>query len=385
MSTLSEMDLNQGKKIRYAIVGVGDIAQEAMLPGVKHTGNSEVTALVTGDPEKAKKVGEKYGVANTYGYEQFADMLASGHVDAIYVATPNWRHAEFVIPALEAGIHVLVEKPLEVTTDQCRAIMAAASASSAKLMVAYRLHFEPATLSLIERIRWGELGDVLLFTSTFVQKVDPMNHRAKSGIEAGPIFDMGPYPINAARMVFEAEPEEVVSAVGVRHPQAGLGDFDDTVAVTLRFPGDRLAQFVVSYALNEVDAFFAVGTKGSIALRPSYIYGKPLEQRVVVGQSDESHTFKNTDHFGGELKYFSDCILNDRDPEPDAEEGYADVRVIEGIVKAIETGASVKLAPFERDRRIDPSAQQETLCAIQSPDLVNASNPAEGVDKAPKN
>jgi predicted dehydrogenase len=352
---------------------------------VKHTGNSEVTALVTGDPEKAKKVGSKYGVANTYGYEQFAEMLASGNVDAIYVATPNWRHAEFVIPALEAGIHVLVEKPLEVTTEKCRAIMEAARASPAKLMVAYRLHFEPATLSLIERIRWGELGDVLLFTSTFVQKVDPMNHRAKSGIEAGPIFDMGPYPINAARMVFEAEPEEVVSAVGVHHPQAGLGDFDDTVAVTLRFPGDRLAQFVVSYALNEMDAFFAVGTKGSIALRPSYIYGKPLEQRVVVGQSDESHTFKNTDHFGGELKYFSDCILNDRDPEPDAEEGFADVRVIEGIVKAIETGAAAKLDPFERDRRIDPSAQQETLCAIESPKLVNASNPAEGVDKAAKN
>jgi predicted dehydrogenase len=119
MSTLSEMDLNQGKKIRYAIVGVGDIAQEAMLPGVKHTGNSEVTALVTGDPEKAKKVGSKYGVANTYGYEQFAEMLASGNVDAIYVATPNWRHAEFVIPALEAGIHVLVEKPLEITTEKC--------------------------------------------------------------------------------------------------------------------------------------------------------------------------------------------------------------------------------------------------------------------------
>jgi predicted dehydrogenase len=112
MSMPSEMDLGQGKKIRYAIVGVGDIAQEAMLPGVKHTGNSEVTALVTGDPEKARKVGSKYGVANTYGYEQFAEMLASGNVDAIYVATPNWRHAEFVIPALEAGIHVLVEKPL---------------------------------------------------------------------------------------------------------------------------------------------------------------------------------------------------------------------------------------------------------------------------------
>ncbi|MFP3707985.1 Gfo/Idh/MocA family oxidoreductase [Paraburkholderia sp. SIMBA_009] len=385
MSILSALGLGSEKKVRYAIVGLGDIAQEAMMPGVAHTGNSEITALVTGDPEKARKVGEQYGVAHTYTYEQFDQMLGSGQVDAIYVATPNWRHAEFVLPALKAGIHVLVEKPLEVTTQQSRMMMEAASASLAKLMVAYRLHFEPATLSVIERIRSGELGEMQVFTSIFTQRVDPDNHRAKNGIQAGPIFDMAPYPVNAARMVFEAEPEEVLSAVGVRHAGSGFGSFDDMVAVTLKFPGERLAQFVVSYSLNNLDTFFAAGTKGSIALRPAYIYGKPFQQAVTIGENEESHTFRNTDHFGGELKYFSDCILNDRDPEPDAEEGFADVRVIEGIVQALETGAPVRLDPFERARRIDPVAQLETLRAVKAPDLVDASNPGEGVDKSPKN
>jgi len=385
MSLLSAVGLTAGRKIRYAIVGVGDIAQEAMMPGVAHTGNSEITALVTSDPEKARKIGEQYKIADTYGYEQFADMLASGKVDAIYLATPNWRHAEFAIPALKAGVHVLVEKPLEVSTQQCKTIMEAAEASSAKLMVAYRLHFEPGTLSTIERIRSGELGEVQLFTSTFVQKVDPANHRAKNGVEAGPIFDMGPYPLNAARYVFEAEPTEVVSAVGVRNPQAGLGDFDDTVAVTLRFPGDRLAQFSLSYALNAFESFSALGTKGSIAMQPCYTYGKPLQQTVTIGQDEHTHSFRNTDHFGGEMKYFSDCILNDTDPEPDAEEGYADVRVLEGIVAALESGRSITLPPFERTRRIDTSAQKETLRAVKSPDVVNASNPGEGIDKVPKN
>ncbi|MDR5839399.1 Gfo/Idh/MocA family oxidoreductase [Caballeronia sp. LZ034LL] len=385
MSLLSAVGLSTGKQVRYAIVGVGDIAQEAMMPGVSHTGNSVITALVTSDPEKARKVADQYEVADTYTYEQFDAMLASGRVDAIYLATPNWRHAEFVIPALKAGIHVLVEKPLEISTQQCEAIIAAQQASTAKLMVAYRLHFEPATLSAIERIRSGELGEVLLFTSTFVQKVDPQNHRAMNGVHAGPIFDMGPYPLNAARYVFEAEPEEVVAAVGVRHPEAGLGDFDDTVAVTLRFPGNRLAQFVVSYALNALESFFAAGTKGSLAMQPCYTYGKPLEMNVTVGQDEKHHSFRNTDHFGGEMKYFSDCILNGTDPEPDAEEGYADVRVLEAIVEALESGASVKLEPFARTRRIDPSAQRETLRAVTSPELVHASNPAEGIDKVPKN
>jgi predicted dehydrogenase len=389
MSILSAVGLGTEKtvekKVRYAIVGVGDIAQEAMMPGVSHTGNSEITALVTSDPEKARKVAEQYGVADTYRYEQFDEMLASGKVDAIYLATPNWRHAEFAIPALRAGVHVLVEKPLEVSTQQCQAIIEAAQASTAKVMVAYRLHFEPATLSAIERIRSGELGEVLLFTSTFVQKVDPDNHRARSGVEAGPIFDMGPYPLNAARYIFEAEPTEVVSAVGVRHPQAGLGDFDDTVAVTLRFPGERIAQFVVSYALNALESFFAAGTEGSIAMQPCYTYGKPLEQTVMLGQDERRRSFKNTDHFGGEMKYFSDCILNGTEPEPDAEEGYADVRVLEGIIRALETGAPVKLEPFARTRRIDTAAQLQTLRAVKSPELVNASNPGAGVDKVPKN
>jgi predicted dehydrogenase len=265
MRIFSTLSLESTKKIHYAVVGIGDIPQEAMRPGVDHTGSSEITALVTGDPEKGRQVGEKYGVADIYTYEQFDQLLASGKVDAIYLATPNWRHAEFAIPALEAGIHVLVEKPLEISTRQCQAIADAARYSTAKLMVAYRLHFEPATLSAIERIRSGELGDVILFTSTFVQKVDAANHRARSGMAAGPLFDMGPYPLNAARYVFETEPVEVVSAVGVRHPEAGFADMDDTVAVTLRFPGDRLAQFVVSYAANALESYFAVGTKGSIA------------------------------------------------------------------------------------------------------------------------
>lgn len=385
MSVLSALGLTSGRKVRYAVVALGDISQEAMLPGVAHTGNSEVTAFVTGDPEKARRVGELYGVTDTYGYEQFGQLLTSGTIDAIYLATPNWRHAEFAVPALRAGIHVLVEKPLEISAEKCREIMAAQAGSPAKLMVAYRLHFEPATLATIDLIRSGELGEILSFTSTFTQMVSPENHRAKSGVAAGPVFDMGPYPINAARYLFGDEPTEVVSAVGLRHPEAGLGDFDDTVAVTLRFPKNRLAQFVLSYYGNVLDTYAVVGTKGSVEVNPAYMYGKPLERTVTLGEKKSHESFKNTDHFGGEVKYFSDCILNGTDPEPDGEEGYADVRVIEGILKALETGGPVRLEPFTRTRRIDTAAQKQTLSAQSSPELVNTSNPGKGKEKVPKN
>lgn len=385
MSIASALGLGSGRRVRYGFVALGDIAQEAMLPGVAHTGNSEVAALVTSDPEKARAVGEHYGCHHVYGYEAYQTLLHSGDIDAVYVATPNWRHAEFVIPALRAGIHVLVEKPLEVSTAKCREILDVARASEAKLMVAYRLHFEPATLSTIETIRSGEIGDVLLFNSTFTQMVDPENHRARHGALAGPVLDMGPYPVNAMRYVFDDEPTEIVSAFAVRHPEAGLGDLDDTIAATVRFPGDRLASFVISYVANALDTFTAVGTKGSVELNPAYMYGKPLAQNLVVGQERSSRSFRNTDHFGGEMHYFSECILEDRDPEPDAEEGYADLRVLEGILRAIETGGRVTLEPFARTRRIDTRAQLERLRARRSPELVNTSNPGRDMEKVPKN
>jgi predicted dehydrogenase len=385
MNLKDMLGLGSDRKVRYAVVGLGDIAQEAMLPGISHTENSELVALVTSDPEKAEKVGAQYGIEATYSYEQFPELLRSGTIDAIYLATPNWRHAEFVIPALQAGIHVLVEKPLEISSNKCREIIEAQKQSTAKLMVAYRLHFEPATLSLLSTIRSGELGDVHVFSSTFAQMVAPENHRASSGELAGPVLDMGPYPVNAARYVFSDEPTDVISAIGTRHPESGLGDFDHTVAVVLMFPGGKLAQFVVSYYANAINSFHVMGTKGSVFMNPSFTYGKPLAQTITIGEDTRSESFKNTDHFGGEMKYFSDCILTDKEPEPDAEEGFADVRVLEGILQALKSGVSVKLPPFTRRRRIDPDSQAETLRAKSPPDLVNASNPARGVDKASKN
>jgi predicted dehydrogenase len=386
MGIKEALGMESGTKVRYAIVGVGDISQEDMMPGFSHTGNSEITALITSDPVKARELGKKYGVDATFRYEEFDEALASGTFDAIYLATPNWRHAEFIVPALEAGIHVLTEKPLEISTARCQEILDAEANSRAKLMVAYRLHFEPATLASIESIRSGVLGDVHLFASTFTQLVDPDNHRVKNGELAGPVFDMGPYPVNAARYLFEEEPTAVVSAAGTKHPQSGFPqDFFDTVAVTLRFPNNRLAQFNLSYFANPSNSLVVVGTKGSLELNPCYTFGKGLSQTITIGEKIEEQTFKNTDHFGGELKYFSECILNDEAPEPNGEEGFADVRVLEGIVAALKSGGPVELAPFQRSRRIDTERQPMTLRAADTPELVHAGNPGRGVDKKPKN
>lgn len=377
------LGLKSTKKVRYGIVALGNIAQEAMMPGVEHTGNSEITALVTSDPEKAEKLSKKYDAQETYSYEQFGDLIRSGNVDALYVATPNWRHAEFAVPALEAGIHVLLEKPMEVSSEKCEEILAAQKRSGAKLMVAYRLHFEPATIDAIKKVRSGDLGEVHLFTSTFCQMVDPANHRAHSGLEAGPIYDMGPYPINGVRNLFDAEPLEAF-ATSSGHPEAGFVGFDDTVSVILRFPNNRLAQFTVSYFGNTLDTYHVVGTKGTLELNPSYMYGQPLEEFAKYDKKEKHESFKNTDHFGGEMKYFSQCVIDGTDPEADGYEGLADVRVIEAIVRSMQSGHFEKVEAVNIQRRIDPK-QEQKLSAVKTPEMVNTSNPARGVEKNPMN
>jgi predicted dehydrogenase len=221
-------------------------------------------------------------------------------------------------------------------------------------------------------VRNGELGEVHLFTSTFAQMVDPANHRAKTEA-AGPVLDMGPYPVNAVRNLFGAEPTEVF-AFGSRHANSGLGDFDDTVTVMLRFPEGRLAQFVVSYYGNPIDVYTVLGTKGSLQVQPGYTYGKSLEHSLTIGEKKDNITYKNTDHFGGEMKYFSDCILHEIDPEPDAEEGLADVRVLEAIQRALKTREMQTLPAFARSKRIDPD-QVVRLGAVKPPEPVHASSP----------
>lgn len=369
--------LGMGEKVRYAIVGLGDISQARLMPGVKHTGNSEMVALVSGDPKKTQELCKMYDIKDSYSYEQFDQMIASKTVDAIYLGTPNWRHAEFAVPALKAGIHVLLEKPMEVNEAKCKEILDAQKSSGAKLLIAYRLHFDPATISAIERVRKGDLGQVHMFSSMFGQNVKPENHRVQNGVLAGPIYDIGIYPINAARNLFGAEPIEV-SAVGLRHPESEFPkDFDDTVAITLVFPENKVAQCVVSFYCNMVDNYTIAGTKGSIHMSHAFLFSGLEFAPLVEGDKRTNVKFQDTDQFGGELKYFSDCILKNAEVEADGEEGWCDVRILEAVVKALETKSPQKLAPYTRSKWVT-MAQEEKLRPVNPPKReVNPTAPAK--------
>jgi len=337
-----------GEKIRYAIVGAGNISQGAFMPGVLQTNNSIMTALVTNDDEKADKLAKMYNL-KPYKYDQFDQFLLDNVCDALYIATPNWMHKQFAVPALEAGYHVLLEKPMEVTDEDCEAINNAQKKSGAKLMVAYRLHCELGTLTVIDRVRKGDIGDPRIFSSVFTQPLRIDNHRAKHGFNAGPVPDLGPYCINAARNLFGLEPIEVF-AFGTNTPGREAITCDDTVTVTMRFEGDRVAQFTVGYAAASCQHYTIVGTKGEISVTPAFMFGPGVHigYKAKIDGKEESKTFPEVDQFGGETDYFSDCILNNLPVEPNGEEGALDVRVIMAIKKSLETKQNQKLQPIHR-------------------------------------
>ncbi|HVG26263.1 MAG TPA: Gfo/Idh/MocA family oxidoreductase [Acidobacteriaceae bacterium] len=364
------------RKVRYAVVGIGWISQTAFLPGVEHTGNSEVVAFVTGHEDKAAKVGEKYGVNALYSYDEYDDLLRSGTVDAVYLATPNFDHVDLAIRTLDAGLHLLLEKPMATSVEDCQRIIDASVRSGARLMVAYRLHHEPGALKAFEVARSGSLGHLRYFNSSFSQPVNFQNHRAKHGFWAGPVPDMGPYPINTARNLFAAEPIQVY-AMGTRTEPERFRDFDDQVAVSLRFPGDRLATMLLSYSAADLDDFRIVGTLGDLYSSPAFSMGTGMKHEINIGKSRSTESFPQTDQFGGELKYFSGCILDGKDPEASGEEGLLDIRVIAAVERSLLSGHPEPLEPYVRHRR--PTFEQvQHLPKTSEPDLVGVHPPSQG-------
>src|SRR5438552_7658719 len=244
------MEHNRSKTIRYAVVGLGHIAQNAVLPAFAHARrNSRLAALVSDDPVKLKTLARRYRVKATYSYAQYKECLQ--HVDAVYIALPNSMHAEYTIQAANAGVHVLCEKPMAVTVDECQRMIDACREAGVKLMIAYRLHFEQINLTAIDLVRRGRIGEPKFFNSSFSMQVRPGDIRTRTETGGGTLYDIGVYCINAARYLFRAEPKEVI-AISVNSAPDKLPEIDESTGGLLRFDRERIAAFVTSFNAADV-------------------------------------------------------------------------------------------------------------------------------------
>jgi predicted dehydrogenase len=365
------------KKIRYALIGLGYISQNAVLPAFKNaSSNSELTALVSDDPQKLEELSQKYGIELCYSYHDYEDCLRSGEVDAVYIALPNHMHHDFTIRAAKAGIHVLCEKPMAVTVDECNEMIESASQNNIQLMVAYRLHFEKGNLEAIETIRRGDIGEPRIFNSVFTMQVKDEDNIRLSRIEegGGTMYDIGIYCINAARYLFQEEPIEAF-AYSANNGEPRFSKCDEMTSVMLRFPGERLANFVCSFGSSDVATYQVVGTRGDLVMESAYEYSETLVRHLTVDGDTKTKRYKKRDQFAPELVYFSNCILKGKNPEPSGVEGLIDVQIINAIYQSASSGKAVSLHIKKRDER--PALQQELQKpAIKEPDLIHANPPS---------
>ena len=243
--------------------------------------------------------------------------------------------------------------------------------SGVKLMTAYRLHFERATLQALQAVEEGLIGAPRLFVSSFTMNVKAPNIRLEAEYGGGTLYDIGIYCINAARHVFRAEPVEAFAMTSGKK-----GDVEESATCMLRFPGERLATFCVSFGSDDTSEYRVVGTKGALRVEPGYELASGLEHHTTrEGKQKRTIAYAKRDQFAPELLHFSDCILEDTEPEPSGEEGLADIRIIRALYKSAASGRPVRLAPARIAAH--PKLNNEvTRPPVRMPRLVHATPPS---------
>ncbi|UQA56849.1 Gfo/Idh/MocA family protein [Polyangium aurulentum] len=333
------------KKLGWAIVGLGKLALEEVLPAFGLAKHSKLVALVSGHPDKAKKVAEAHGLdaKNLYGYDNYDTLKDNPAVDIIYIILPNSMHAEYTIRGFEAGKHVLCEKPMAPSIEECQRMIDAGKAAGKKLMIAYRLHYEPFNKKVIEMCSKKELGALRSFSAMNVQTTKAPNIRLSSKLAGGPLGDIGIYCINAARYVAGEEPIEVM---GMAHQPADDPNFREVpagYAFTMRFPSGLLAHCDCSFQGERSSRYRVNCADGYIDLESAFPYfGQELRVSRKDGATKLQIEPKN--HFTEEMDHFSQAVMSGKESDTPGEEGLADMRVIKAIEESARTGALVKVA-----------------------------------------
>ncbi len=335
-----------GKKLGWAIVGLGNLAIHQILPAFAQCEKSKVVALVSGHPDKANKLALRYGVnpKNIYNYENYDSIKDNSEVDIIYIVLPNSMHAEYTIRGVQAGKHVLSEKPMANTPAECQSMIDAARKADRKLMVAYRLRYEPFTQEMIRMAREQELGPVkIIQTSAGFNIGDPNQWRLKKDMAGGgSLMDIGIYALQAARYISGEEPMEINAMTYSTPGDPRFKEVEENINFQLRFPSGVLANCTSSYGCAYRSQFHALATKGWFELDPGLSYSG-LRMRVNRGNKIEEPSLGARDHFASEMEHMSQCVMQNKDPLTPGEEGLRDLKIMMAIYEAARTGKTVKL------------------------------------------
>jgi predicted dehydrogenase len=335
-----------GKKLGWAIVGLGSLSINQILPAFAKCEKSKVVALVSGHPDKANKLALRYGVnpKNIYNYQNYDTIRDNPEVDIIYIVLPNGMHAEYTVRGFQAGKHVLSEKPMANTPADCQQMIDAGRKANRKLMVAYRCRYEPHNVEAIRMARQQELGPTKVILADHGFSIgDPTQWRLNRALAGGgSLMDIGIYSLNASRYLTGEEPTEINAMMYTTPGDVRFKEVEETINFQLRFPSGILANCTSSYGYSGQNRYRVVTTKGWFELEPATNYNG-LRMYVHHDNVTEERMLPVRDHFALEMDHLSSCVMENKEPLTPGEEGLRDLTIMMGIYEAARSGKTVKL------------------------------------------
>ncbi|MGC1188585.1 MAG: Gfo/Idh/MocA family oxidoreductase [Candidatus Acidiferrales bacterium] len=337
-------------RIGYAILGLGRLATEQIMPAFGRVKHAKLVALISGTPEKARVLAGEYGLPESkiYGYDDFNRIRDDQSIQAIYVVTPNALHHEHVLKCAAAGKHVLCEKPMSATAAEAEDMVAACAKADRKLMIGYRMQYEPHCREVIRMVRSGEAGNVKALTMFNGQNMgDPAQWRLRKVLAGGgAMYDIGVYCLNSARFVLGEEPIEINARIYTTPGDPRFKDVEESVYWTMLFPSGVMATCSTSYAMHNTKIFSVQSDIAVLSLEQAFSYsGLRLYQDRSLGGKGVIAELRigDVDHFALELDHLALCIRDNVKPRTPGEEGLQDMKLIEAVYRSAASGQTVKL------------------------------------------
>jgi predicted dehydrogenase len=353
------------RRIGFAIVGLGHLSLNQILPAFGKTKYAKPAALVSGDRVKAAKVAAQYGIeeSSIYNYRNYESIARNPDVQVLYIVLPNSMHAEYVMRGAKLGKHILCEKPMATHAKDCEAMIAACEAARIKLMIAYRQQYEPMNRAIVDMVRSGRLGPLRsILASNAQNQGDPHQWRQKIALSGGGCLpDVGIYCLNAARFISGEEPTEIYGATHRPADDPRFQEVEETCSFTLRFPSGLLATCSSGYGAHRSQFLRVEGEKGWAELSPAFGYtGLRLRTNQTMAGHDVASepAIEAVDQFAQEMDHMCLCVMKNAMPHTPGDEGLQDQKIIEAIYASAREGKAVRVEPPAKPTR-GPELQPE--------------------------
>ncbi|WP_134702293.1 Gfo/Idh/MocA family protein [Ammoniphilus sp. YIM 78166] len=314
-------------KINWGILGYARIAKLSVIPAILETENSHLYALVSSNEEKRRECQDSFPFAKIY--DQYEQLLDDPQVHAVYIPLPNSMHKEWAIKAMRKGKHVLCEKPIALSAEECLEMMQVAQEEKVLLMEAFMYRYTDQIKKVQEILETGEIGEIKFINSVFRFFLNRTNTiKEKPELGGGSLYDVGCYPVNFIGMITKELPESCVAEAVMDH------GVDMMFSAVLKYPSGLLATIHSGFnAFNQMNSEI-VGTKGRIEVTDTFL-GNEGVIKVVTDSGSRFIPVEPSNRYALEIADFTDAILNQGQPLLDLEESYRNMQVIDMLIRSL--------------------------------------------------